>query len=105
MADGEKLLPGNRLEKICGFDVMISAYAPPDFFAIVDGALVAGSIEVAQKVLGRIVWTSPPCFLKSDGTLLQIMTEDEWIDRLQRKRRAIQSVAEDLQALLKGRAQ
>jgi hypothetical protein len=102
MADGEKL-PGNRLEKICGFDVLVSAYVTRDFFAIVDGALVAGSIEVAQKILGRIVWTSPPCFLRPDGTLLQIMTEDEWIDRQQRKRRAIQSVAEDLQALLRSR--
>jgi hypothetical protein len=102
MADEAKR-PANRPEKVCGFDVLISDYLTPDFFAIVDGALVAGSIEAAKKILGRIVWTSPPCFLRSDGTLLQIMTEDEWIDRQQRKRRAIQSVAEDLQALLRSK--
>lgn len=57
---------------VCGFHVHINRYLGEAWFGTVAGLLTAGSIEAAEKVLSRIVWTSPPCYLAPDGTLVDL---------------------------------
>lgn len=57
---------------ICGFHVHVNRYLGADWFGTVGGILTAGSVEAAEKVLGRIVWTSPPCYMAPDGTLVEL---------------------------------
>lgn len=76
-------LPPLPTVKVCGVDVHISKWMPKDWIGTVDGQVMAGSEEAAAEVLGRIVWTSPPCYLMPDGTLVDMKQPPAGADREQ----------------------
>jgi hypothetical protein len=66
-------VPRRATTKVCGVDVVISQWLPPGWFGKVEGiGMVAHSVEAAQAVLGRIVWTSPPSWMNDDGSVVEI---------------------------------